>query len=140
MSLRNKILAAAFDALSDFATEVHDLLTDPDKPTHTCGEHATDQYPDSPEVASDLPQQALIAVDGRYVNLPPGRKALRVTEARRQQVPGGMFGQDRDAVTLLVTDLETGRSDSLTVALTAALDVAVEVPDTVPANLDGGAS
>ncbi len=146
MTLRDKIAAAALDAIAEFAGEVRDALI---------GEHRTAaeepdrvrEHPDSPEVtartwrpvfASNVREQALIAVDGRYVNAAPGRRALRVAE-RRTGEHAGMFGTTRDAITFLVTDIETGRSDSLTVTPDAALDVAVEVPDTVPADL-GGAS
>lgn len=146
MTLREKILAAAFDALSEFADDVRDALIERDRPP-VDAEGAPRKHPDSPEVAartwrpafaSDVREKALIAVDGRYVNAAPGRRALRVGE-RRVGEHAGMFGTTRDAITFLVTDIETGRSDSLTVTPDAALDVAVEVPDSIPADM-GGAS
>jgi hypothetical protein len=155
MNLRNKILIAGFDALSDFAAEVRDALAangrepagDGQGVPCACGDvHDRRAAPDAPAVesrtwqaafASDVNNGALIAVDGRYLSGEPGRRALRVTDKREGDLPG-MFGRATDTITFLVVDLDTDRSDSLTVSPSAALDVAVEVPDTVPSDMTGG--
>lgn len=143
MNLREKILAAAFDALSDFAAEVRDAISGEQAATleSDCGH----DHPDAPAVAartwrgtfaSDVKVGDLIAVDGRYFKSEPGRRALRITD-RRDGEHMSMFGGTANAITLLFVDLDTDRSESITVSPTAALEIAVEVPDSVPADMGG---
>lgn len=147
MTLREKILAAAFDRLSDFAADVRDAITgdtDPgggaDRPG--AGHHT---HPDAPAVAarawrgvfaSDVKEGDLVAVDGRYFSGPPGRRALLIT-GRREDERAGLLGATMQAITFLFTDLDSDRSDSITVASSAALEVEVRVPDSVPTDLGG---
>lgn len=145
MTLREKILAAAFDALAEFAGDVRDAITGEQPEDETPRRRETP--PDAPAVAerswrgafaSDVKVGDLIALDGRHFHAEPGRRALRITD-RREGEHSSMFGGTAQAVTLLFVDLDTERSESITVSPTAALEIAVEVPDSVPADL-GGAS
>lgn len=145
MTLREQILAAAFDRLSDFAADVRDAITgdsgdSADRPD-CCDEHH-DPRPDAPAVASrawrgafaaDIAVGALIALDGRHFGAPGGRRALRITDRRGSERPALLGGGE--AITFLFTDLDSDRSDSITVSPQTALEVAVEVPDSVPADL-----
>jgi len=144
MDLRTKILAAAFDRLADFANDVHDALLSESRATEE-PDREHDEYPDAPAVtertwrgtfASDVKVGDLIAVDGRYFKSEPGRRALRITD-RREGEHSSMFGGTAQAITLLFVDLDTDRSESITVSPTAALEIAVEVPDSVPADMGG---
>ena len=148
MTLREQILAAAFDRLSDFAADVRDAITGQpcgDSGNHDDGHGEQHSHPDAPAVASrtwrgvfasDVNEGDLIAVDGRYFSGTPGRRALLVT-GRRAGERAGMFGTAVDAITFLFTDLDSDRSDSITVASSAALEVEVRVPDSVPTDLGG---
>lgn len=145
MTLREKILAAAFDALSEFAADVRDALVGEEPATEE--PDRGHEHPDAPAVAartwrgtfaSDVKVGDLIAVDGRYFHAEPGRHALRITD-RREGEHSGMFGVTANAITLLLLDLDTDRSESITVSPQAALEIAVEVPDSIPADM-GGAS
>lgn len=145
MDLRTKILAAAFDALSEFAGDVHDALIGESRPTEEPDDDRDRTHPDAPAVAartwrgtfaSDVKVGDLIAVDGRYFKSEPGRRALRITD-RREGEHSSMFGGTAQAITLLFVDLDTDRSESITVSPSAALEIAVEVPDSVPADMGG---
>lgn len=149
MTLRDKILAAAFDALSDFAADVRDAITgesdtaDSHSGPGCCEEHR-DPRPDAPAVASrtwrgafasDVEVGALVALDGRHFGAPAGRRALRITDRRSSERLALLGGGE--AITFLFVDLDSERPDSITVSPQTALEVAVEVPDSVPAHLDG---
>lgn len=149
MTLREQILAAAFDRLSDFAADIRDAITgieagvSADRPD-CCDEHR-DPQPDAPAVAarswrgafaSDVEVGALIAVDGRHFGVEPGRRALRITDRRTTERPPLLGGGE--ALTFLFVDLDSDRSDSITVSPSTALEVAVEVPDSIPVDMGGG--
>lgn len=152
MNLREKILAAAFGRIADFAGDVRDALSgaDPDTAEHEPGDDCCEahrRHPDAASVAgrtwrgafaSDVREGALIALDGRHFGGPRGRRALRITDRRDGDRAGlGLFGAAMETITFLFVDLDTERSDSITVAPQTALDVAVEVPDSVPADMGG---
>jgi hypothetical protein len=105
-----------------------------------------DEPEDSPRIesfrwearfASDVPNNALVALDGRVIDAEPGLRALRVTQKRAGERQGPLGGPV-ELITFLVVDLDSDEPHSLTLSPDSSLRVAVEVPDSV-ADLDGGA-
>lgn len=105
-----------------------------------------DEPEDSPRIesfrwearfASDVPDNALVALDGRALDSEPGLRALRVTQKRAAERQGPLGGS-MELITFLVVDLDSDEPHSLTLSPDSSLRVAVEVPDSV-ADLDGRA-
>lgn len=131
-SLRLPILAALLDHAGEALGDIATLLRD----TGRAGVHETrDDGEDAPSIArfqwtgafgSDLKQGTVIRLDGRNIDEAPGMRALRVTEARETQTE--MFGMSRKSVVLLLMDLDSGRSRSISAPADMAFEVGVEVP------------
>lgn len=85
-----------------------------------------------PRFASEVPDGALIAVDGRALDGKPGGRALRVNRKKETQHQT-TFGGSVDAVTFLATDVDSGEAHSVTVTPDSAIRVAFEVPDSASA-------
>lgn len=85
-----------------------------------------------PRFASEVPERALITLDGRNFGATPGARALRVNRTKTVQHQG-MLGAPLDAVTFLATDADSGEAHSVTVTPDSAIRVAFEVPDSASA-------
>jgi hypothetical protein len=146
MTLRDKILAAAFDRIADLAVDIRDAINDQNAPTRT---HDDEDDPQDAAAytartwraafASDIQAGDLIALDGRHVGAAPGRRALSVTDRRNGEHAHNPFGPPASVITFLLVDLDTDRSHSITVSPDTSLDVVVQAPDCVPADLEADA-
>lgn len=154
MNLREKILAAAFDRLGDFAADVRDAIAsgaDPgfaasrvagtDNPTPEDGPTAV-ALTWTPTWASDIKDGDLIAVTGDQIDRPDlGLRALRVSSVKTQPftLPSMLGGRESSVVSLLAQDADSGEPHALKIGGQAALRIALDVKDHAPADL-GGAS
>lgn len=132
VSLRLPILAAILDhageALGDIATLLRDSGRARVHETREDGEDAPSiaRFTWAPVFASAVREEAVIRIDGRYLDDDPGMRALRVTERRDGE--RSMFGNTQRTVTLLLLDLDSGRPGSITAGEDMPLEVGVQVP------------